>query len=80
MATKSKLQPVEGAELMAVEGGHHHCHQGGDGGGSSPLGLFFRKALHGVVNFVLQFNIINQIAIGNSAPVIQVANAGNQAA
>jgi hypothetical protein len=74
MSSKSKLQSVEGTELMAVEGGHHHHHHGGGGGGSGGFGGLFGGGgggggFGGLLGsfgggvFNLAINITNNIAV-----------------
>jgi hypothetical protein len=60
MSTRSKLQAVEGAELMAIEGGHHH-HGHGGGGGLGGVGGLLGSLGGGLVN--LSINVINNIAV-----------------
>ena len=63
MSTQSKLQPVEAAELMAIEGGHHHYypHHASGGGLLGGLAGLLGSLGHGTVNIFL--NITNNIAV-----------------
>jgi hypothetical protein len=61
MSAQTKLQPVEGTELMAIEGGRGQ-YAGGDGGGFlGGVGSLLGGLGRGGVNIAL--NITNNIAV-----------------
>jgi hypothetical protein len=69
MKNMSMLEPVEGMELEAIEGGHHH-HHGGGGGGLGGLGdlgglggIGTPTPFGGLPPVNLNLNITNNIAI-----------------
>jgi hypothetical protein len=72
MNTETTMQPIEAAELMAVEGGRGMCGGGGGGGGFGGIfgggrgfGGFFRFLLSNL-NLTFITNIISNSFNGNA--------------